>query len=102
MKKVPLKSAAGDSPPKNPNQKPTKLNPLKPLSGQDQLHPVPNLKPVETTLSGEDVPMPPVKPKETDKNSYFIEPIYSSNLEHPIKLSNFIFWTHDGSFNPHP
>ena len=64
MKKVPLKSAAGDSPPKNPNQKPTKLNPLKPLSGQDQL---PNLKPVETTPSGDDAPMPPVKPKESDK-----------------------------------
>ena len=64
MKKVPLKSAAGDSPPKNPNQKPPKLNPLKPLSGQDQL---PSLKPTETTPSGDDVPMPPVKPKETDK-----------------------------------
>ena len=63
MKKVPLKSAAGDSEiSKNP--KPTKLNPLKPLStGQDQL---PSLKPVNTPPS-DDAPMPPpVKPKESD------------------------------------
>lgn len=67
MKKVPLKSAAGDSP-TAPTQKPTKLNPLKPLStGQDQL---PSLKPVNTPPS-DDAPMPPpVKPKESDDFSY--------------------------------
>ena len=67
MKKVPLKSAAGDSEiPKNP--KPTKLNPLKPLStGQDQL---PSLKPVNAPPS-DDAPMPPpVKPKESDEFLY--------------------------------
>ena len=69
MKKVPLKPAAGDSPlAQNPISKPTKLNPLKPLStGQDQL---PSLKPVDTPPSVEEAqPMPPVKPKESDKIS---------------------------------
>ena len=63
MKKVPLKSAAGDSEiSKNP--KPTKLNPLKPLStGQDQL---PSLKPVNTPPSDDAPTPPPVKPKESD------------------------------------
>ena len=68
MKKVPLKSAAGDSE-ISKTQKPTKLNPLKPLSGQDQ---IPNLKPVNTPPS-EDAPIPPVKPKESD---YFLRFIY--------------------------